>query len=224
MTSMGFPTTSEVLDVTEHLPDGATLVVHQVSWEDYELLLDELAERPHLRVTYDCGTLEIVSPLPEHEQYARFIDSVVLETCDASNMEVEPLGGSTWKRRVLGKGLEGDCCYYVKNAWAVIGKRKIDLETDPPPDIAVEIDITSNSLKKLSIYAALSIQEVWRYDGRDVQIYRLKNGKYVETAGSQMLPRLTGAIISEFIELMKTQGSTKARHAFRRRIRAYLRA
>ena len=69
MTSMGLPTTSEVLDAIEHLPGGATLVLPQVSWDDYELLLDEFAER-HLRVTYDCGTLEIMSPQRDHETYS----------------------------------------------------------------------------------------------------------------------------------------------------------
>lgn len=220
MTSM-VPTTSEVLDATEHLPYGATLVLPEVSWDDYELLLDELAER-HLRVTYDCGTLEIMSPLADHEDYARFIDALVIECCDASNLEVESRGSTTWKRRVLGKGAEGDSCYYIRNARQIIGKRKIDLESDPPPDIVVEIDTTSKSLKKFSIFAALSVPEVWRYDGKNVQIYELKNGKYVKTASSQILPRLTGAILSEFIEMMKTQGNTAARHAFRRRIAASL--
>jgi Uma2 family endonuclease len=94
------------------------------------------------------------------------------------------------------------------------------LDTAPPPDIAVEIDTTSNSLKKLSIYAALSVPEVWRYDGQNVQIYGLKNGKYVKIPSSHILPRLTGAMLSEFIEMMKTKGNTAARHAFRRRITA----
>jgi len=218
---MGLPSTSEVLDAIEHLPDGATLVLPQVSWDDYELLLDELADR-HLRATYDCGTLEIMSPLRDHETYARFIDAVVNETCDAFNLEVEPCGSATWKRRVLGKGAEGDSCYYIRNARRIIGKRKIDLEVDPPPDIIVEIDTTSKSLKKLSIYAALSVPEIWRYDGQSVQIYELKSGKYLKTRVSHILPRLTGAILSEFIEMTRVQGNTAARHAFRRRILAGL--
>jgi Uma2 family endonuclease len=163
-----------------------------------------------------------MSPLSDHEAYARFIDAIVNEACDASGREVESFGSATWKRRVLGKGAEGDSCYYIRNARRVIGKRKIDLESDPPPDIVVEIDTTSKSLKKLSIYAALSVPEIWRYDGQDIQIYELKSGKYVKNRGSHILPGLTGTIISEFIELMKTEGNTKARHAFRRRLLAGL--
>lgn len=217
MTSMSLPTTSGILDATDHLPNGATLVVPQVSWDDYEFLLDELGER-HLRVTYDCGTLEIMSPLGDHEAYARFFDAIVVESCDASNLEVEPLGGTTWKRRALGKGAEGDSCYYIRNARRIIGKLKIDLESDPPPDIVVEIDTTSHSLKKLSIYAALLVPEVWRYDGKNVHIYELTGGEYVEIQASHILPNLTGATLSEFIALMKIEGYTAARKAFRRRI------
>ena len=221
MTSMSLPTTSEVLDATEHLPNGATLVVHQVTWDDYELLLDEFAER-HLRVTYDCGTLEIMSPLSDHEFYARFIDALVMEVCDASHLEMESCGSTTWKRRALAKGVEADSCYYIRNARKIIGNLKIELESAPPPDIVVEIDTTTSSLKKLSIYAALSVPEVWRYNGKEMKIYELTTGKYVEIARSQFLPRLTGAILAEFIELMKTEGNTAARRAFRRRILAGL--
>jgi Uma2 family endonuclease len=218
---MSLPTTSEVLEATEHLPGGATLVVHQVTWDDYELLLPEFAER-HLRVTYDCGTLEIMSPLSDHDIYARFIDALVMEACDASHLELESCGSTTWKRRVLAKGAEGDGCYYIRNARRIIGNLKIDLESVPPPDIVVEIDTTTNSLKKLSIYAALSVPEVWRYNGREMKIYELRVGRYVEISSSQFVPRLTGAILAEFIEMMKTKGSTATRHAFRRRILAGL--
>jgi len=217
MPSMSIPTAAEVLDATEHLPYGATLVLHQVSWDDYELLLAEFAER-HLRVTYDEGTLEIMSPLSNHEIYGRFIDALVMEACDAFNLEVESCGSTTWKRRVLRKGAEGDSCYYIKNARRVIGKQKIDLESDPPPDIVVEIDTTTKSLMKLSIYAALLVQEVWRYDGRQMKIYELKSGKYVEISNSQTLPGLTGVILGQFLELMKSEGNTAARHAFRRHL------
>jgi Uma2 family endonuclease len=222
MTPMGLLTTSEVVDATQHLPYGATLVLPQVSWDDYELLLSELSDRPHLRITYDCGTLEIMSPLPEHDAYARFIDAVVVEFCEASNLIVEPFGGATWKRRSLAKGAEGDACYYVRNARRIIGKRKIDLDFDPPPDIVVEIDTTRSSLKKLSIYAGLLVPEVWRYDGKKVQIYELRDGNYVESPSSQLLPGFTGALLVEFIELSKTEGYTEARRAFRRRLRNLL--
>jgi Uma2 family endonuclease len=216
MTAM-IPTMSEVLNATEHLPQGASLVIPQFSWDDYEILLEAL-ERPHLRVTYDGGTLEITSPLNRHERYARLIDALVDAFCDVLGLRVESFGCATWKKRVLEKGVEGDGCYYVRDVDRIIGKRDLDLESDPPPDIVVEIDTTRSSLKKLRIYAALGVAEVWRYDGEKMQMYKLKDEKYFEILSSNILPGLTGAILAEFIELSKTVGRTKARHAFSRRL------
>jgi Uma2 family endonuclease len=220
MTSMTLPSTSEILDATGHLPEGATLVIPQVTWDDYERLLEELAERPHLRVSYDCGRLEIVSPLSEHENYARFIDEIVVALSDAFKLEVEPRGSTTWKKRALKKGAEPDCCYYVLNARRIIGAGNIDLESDPPPDIVVEIDTTSTSLKKFSIYAALAVPEIWRYDGKAACLYKLTNTRYVEIAESGFFHGITGPTLPEFIQMSKIQGHTQARHAFRRRIRS----
>jgi Uma2 family endonuclease len=119
------------LDAIEHLPEGATLVIHQVSWDDYERLLDDLSDRPHLRVSYDHGKLEIMTPLPEHEAYARLIDALVRVCSETRELKVESYGGATWKRRGLARGAEPDACYYVASALQIIGKRAIDLECDP---------------------------------------------------------------------------------------------
>ena len=94
--------TADHLDAIAHLPDGATLVIHQVTWDEYEGLLDDLSERPNLRVSYDRGRLEIMSPTPEHEKYARFIDSVVRALADRLTLNVEMVGSATGKRRALG--------------------------------------------------------------------------------------------------------------------------
>lgn len=213
-------THDEVLDATEHLPDGATLIVPQFDWDDYERLLEELAERPRLRVRYDCGKLEIVSPLPEHEKYARFIDDLVRVFSDIYRLELEKLGHTTWKRRALAKGVEADACYYIQNVKRVVGKRTIDLDFDPPPDIAVEIDTTTDSAKKFPIYAALAIQELWTYDGHAVVIYQLQHDAYTVTQGSRFLSGLTGAMLAEALEVSKTHGQTKALSEFRRKIRS----
>jgi Uma2 family endonuclease len=219
--SMSLPAASEILDATEHLPEGAALVVPQVTWDDYERLLAELAERPHLRVSYDCGRLEIVSPLPEHEKYARFFDDLVRAYADVYDMELEKLGQTTWKRKALGKGVEADACYYVRNAARIIGKRLIDLESDPPPDIVVEIDTTSTSLNKFPIYAALAVPEIWRYDGENVHIYELTEGRHLPVSESRVFPRLTGPILAEPIGMSKTLGQKTALEVFRKRLRSH---
>jgi Uma2 family endonuclease len=153
--------TADYRDGVEHLPDGATLVIYDFSWDDYERLLDDLSDRPRLRVSYDRGRLEIMTPLPEHETYGRFIDRMLNAYAELRDLTVESYGGATWKRRSLPRGVEPDACYYTISADRIIGKHhRIDLESDPPPDIVVEIDITNESLSKFGIDAALSVPEI----------------------------------------------------------------
>jgi len=196
MAAMTLRTTHDVLDAVEHLPEGATLVVPHFGWDDYERLLVELAERPHFRVSYDCGRLEIMSPLPEHEIYIRFIEDLVRFFCVEHDVALEKLGQTTWKSKALAKGVEPDACYYVQNAKRIFGKFLIDLAQDPPPDIVVEIDTTNDSSRKFVIYAALSVPEIWRYDGHRFQFFELSGDEYVETAVSRTLPGLTGPLMA----------------------------
>jgi Uma2 family endonuclease len=101
----------------------------------------------------------------------------------------------------------------------VIGRRTIDLETDPPPDIVVEIDVTNESLSKFPIYAALGVPEIWRYDGARFDKYERQQSEYVACSTSRSFPELTAPIVFECLELSKTAGQTKAIEAFRQRLR-----
>jgi Uma2 family endonuclease len=212
---------AEYLEAIDHLPSGATLVFSQVSWEDYENVLDDLGHRPGLRVAYDEGTLEIMTVSSEHEDYAEFILRLAGVLSEELDIQLETRGSTTWKREKLQKGLEPDTCFYIANAQRIIGKRKIDLESDPPPDVAVEVEVTKESLSKFPIYAALGVPEIWRYDGTRLQMYQLTDDLlYVEIAESRFFPGLTGSILADSIELSKTKGQTDALKAFRQQIRA----
>ncbi len=160
-----------------------------------------------------------MSPLPEHEEYGRFIDDLVRAFAQAHKIKVQKYGGATWKRQSLDRGVEPDCCYYVANAIRVIGKRDFDLEKDPPPDIVVEIDITNESLGKFSIYAALGVPEIWRYDSKKVQFYELAAGKYPEVPESRSFPGLLPAILAAALEQSKNDGQDAALDAFVSQIR-----
>ena len=144
----------------DHLPQGATLVLSDVSWEDYEQLLEDLTERPGVRVTYDQGRVDIMTPLRKHEKYKEFISHLIAVLADELNIDVEPSGSTTWKKREAQKATEPDLCFYVANAAHVIGKDELDLDVDPPPDLAVEIDVTNESLSKFPIYATLGVPEI----------------------------------------------------------------
>jgi Uma2 family endonuclease len=209
--------TADYRDAVDHLPAGATLVFQDCSWDEYERVLRDLDDRPGLRVTYDDGRLQIVSPLAEHEEYKEFILFVVRVLSEVRGLELETRGSTTWKRRALRKGTEPDTCFYVANAHRIIGKRKIDLESDPPPDIVVEVDITSESLSKFGIYAAFGVPEIWRYDGRVAQFYELVGGDYRMVAESRSFPGLTPAILSDALDASKRQGQTRALAALRQR-------
>jgi len=210
----------EYLEAIEHLPAGAILVFPQASWEQYENLLEDLVDRPGLRVSYDEGRLEIMSPSSEHEDYKDFILQLARLLSQELGTPLEPRGSTTWKRRTFDKGAEPDTCFYVANAHRIIGKRRIDLESDPPPDIVVEIDATNESLSKFSIYAAFGIPEIWRYDGKRVQMYQWAGSlSYEETSASRFFAGLTPSLLTEALESSKTQGHTEALNAFRQRLR-----
>ena len=215
---------AEYLDAVEHLPPGGVLTFRQVPWEDYERLLEDLALCPGLRVSYDEGRLEIMSPLPEHEEYKDSIYSMARAFAEERGIELETRGSATWKRRSLRKGSEPDTCFYVASASRIIGKRTIDLESgDPPPDIVVEIDTTNESLSKFPIHASLGVSEIWRYDGTHVYMYASDAHAYADTAESRFLPGLTPEIIAAFMDAAKDHGQTQALARFRTRIRAEMR-
>lgn len=206
-------------DAIERLPEGATLIVHHVGWDEYEHLLENLAERPDLRLSYDRGRLEAMTPLPEHEAYARFIDDLVRVVADERGLLLEKRGSATWKRRSLARGVEADACYYVAGAHRIIGKRTLDLDVDPPPDLVVEIDITNESLSKRPTYAALGVREIWQYDGEQASFHELVDGEYRAIADSLSFPGLTPVMLADALAHSTRDGQTTALGAFRQRLR-----
>ena len=213
---------AEYREAVDHLPAGGTLVVQDVSWEAYEQLLDELADRPGVRVTYDEGKLQIMSPLPEHEKYKRIIERMIDVAREELDLNLEPRGSATWKRSRDSKGAEPDSCYYVAHSAQITGKRTIDLQVDPPPDLVIEIDATNESLDKFPIYATFGVPEVWRYDVKRhrVHLYELRGSAYVDASYSRSFPVLTADALADFIGQSKTRGQKAALTAFRGWVRA----
>jgi Uma2 family endonuclease len=208
------------LEAIDHLPAGALLVLPHVGWEDYEQLLEDLAGRPGVRVSYDDGRLQIMTPSAEHEEHKEFILRLAQVFSEERSIRLETRGSATWKRRTFRKGAEPDTCFYVTSAHRIIGRRQIDLETDPPPDVVVEIDMTNESLSKFPIYAAFGVPEIWRYDGTRVQMYALTGTSYTEAVSSAFFTGLTCSLLLEFLDQSKTIGQTDALKAFRQRLQA----
>lgn len=200
-------------------PAEQRVVLHNVSWETYERLLAEHADNSAPRFAYDRGELEIMSPNPEHERTNRRIAQLVLAVADEMGITAEDLGSTTFRREDLERGFEPDSCFYMRNEEAIRGKDRIDLTVDPPPDLVIEVDITSPSLDKPSIYARMGVPEVWRYDGRKVSILILGEEHYAETARSAALGPLTSEVLSRFIE----ESKTLERRAWIRKVREWAR-
>jgi Uma2 family endonuclease len=211
--------TDEIVASAEHLPAGAMLVVHEVSWDEYEGVLEGLQHRRSLRVSYDSGRLEVVSVSPGHGSYQWLVGDLVGVFCEVFRLRSEKMGPVTWKRRSLLKGTEPDVSIYIRNAKQIIGK-DIDIETDPPPDIVVEVDMTRDSTSRFPILAALGVPEVWQYDGKSCRFYSLATGKYEHVHVSRLLPQLTSEMVTDAAEISKTEGQDAARKAFRRRMKA----
>ena len=184
-------------------PPPNAVLLKNISWHTYENLLKELEQQPGLRLTYDRGLLEIMTPLDPHEKYKELLGNFVEALTDELDIDICSLGSRTCNRADLERGLEPDKCYYIQNEDLVWNKEQINLNEDPPPDLALEVDVTSSSLNRLEIYAALGVPEVWRYDGTRVIIYQLEDRQYQECQASSLFPFLSKTDILRFLELRK---------------------
>jgi Uma2 family endonuclease len=186
-------------ELIEKLPPASTLILHEISWEEYEEILDALGEAKGLRVSYDQGTLQIMTLSTRHEKYARLIDNLVSLFSITRRIKVLCYGSATMKKEHKLKGAEPDSCFYVQNAELVGRKRDIDFSIDPPPDLVVEVDLEHDSLSKFPLYAALGVNEIWRFDGQFLTMYHLTQGQYVAAPASQALPELSSGTLTEFL-------------------------
>ncbi len=182
------------------------VLLRNISWQTYQSLIGDFEREPILRLTYDRGTLEIRMPLDPHETYKKLLGRLIEAATEELDLEIRSLGSRTCDREDLARGLEPDQCYYIQNEALVRDVEQIDLTHLPPPDLAVEVDITRSSLDRFSIYADLRIPEIWRFNGRSVVLYRLQAGNYEIVERSVALPILTAADLNRFLALRFTHG------------------
>ncbi len=197
---------------------GGQLLMTDVSWRMYEQLLEEYAEKPGVRINYSQGVLEVMVPLPEHEANKVMIGDLVKVLMEEQDLDFWSLGSTTFKNEVMQQGVEADDCFYIENEAAIRGKKRIDLTVDPPPDLAIEIDITARTL--FNNYQALGVRELWRFDGTTLEINVLQGGQYVQMSESPHFPGLPLCeVIPQYLEQSKVEGRNKAIKAFRAWVR-----
>ena len=205
-----------------HLPSGGTMIVPDVSWEDYQQLVTEANNQNGVRLTFAQGSLEIMSPLPIHEKYKEFLLRLMDRLSTLMGFDLESLGSTTFNQEWLDNGVEPDTCFYIKNAAKIIGKNRIDLAVDPPPDIAVEIDISHRSTTKLKIYEELRVPEIWLYEEQKLQILLLTETGYADSPTSQSFRFLTSEALTQFLERSKTEGQGAVLRVFREWVKTKL--
>jgi Uma2 family endonuclease len=155
----------------------------------------------NIYLTYDRGVLEIMVISLEHERFKGLFGLMVFTLARFFRLKVGVFGSFTHQREDLLRGLEPDQCFYLANLKAVRGKKRINLKRDPPPDLAIEVDITRSSLDRMGIYAALGIREVWRFDGKTLHVYVLKEGGYELGDSSLAFPDVPVADLVPFLHL-----------------------
>lgn len=196
------------------------VILSNISWQTFEQILKELGDNRSTRLAYNNGFLEIMTPLGPHENNNRFIESLVGVITDELNLNIKKFGSLTMKKSKKLKGVEPDSCYYLQNEPVVRSKQKIDLDKDPPPDLVLEIDMSSGSLDKLPIYAAIGVPELWRYDGNQLTVFVLQSDEiYKFTNQSPTFPWLSMEVIPRLIRQSLVDGETATLRAFREWVR-----
>ena len=203
------------LDSLEHI------VLYDVSWEAYERILEAIGER-RFRHSYDHGVFEIMSPSKRHERaksfLARLIGSVALEW----EIEIDAIGSTTLRKEPHLQGLEPDECFYIEHALQSQKYPDYDPDRDPPPDLAVEVDVTHSSVGRMPIYASLGVPEVWRYAAEKLTFYRLtREGEYAVVEQSVALNRLPAQVVEDALHQLGARSANEIIREFAQWLREH---
>jgi Uma2 family endonuclease len=191
-------------------------LLEDVSWQEFEALAADDSSPTRGRIAYDQGRIEIVSPTRKHEKINRLLAWLVQVLCEELEIDLDSGGSTTFKARLLGKGIEPDSCFYVASEPLVRGKFDFDAEDVPRPDLAIEVEVSRKLLKRLPIYAALGVKEVWRHDGKTLSFHLLEaRGTYRRSEHSSVFPRIQVSDLARFLDMCETTSETRIVRAFR---------
>lgn len=193
------------------------VILHNVSWQTYQALLADMGEHRAARLAYNRGILEIKMPSKLHELINRLLERIITTLTEELGMSVLSLGSTTFEREEAEQGVEPDSCFYIQNAERV--NLEDDAPLDLPPDLVVEVDITSSSRSRLHIYKIMQVSEIWRYNRQGFTILQLHAGEYVECESSSTFPNIS----VEFLKALVEQGKqAKNQNAVIRELRKWL--
>ena len=190
-------------------------VLENVRWDTFiELAEQRSGSVP--RLTYDEGVLELMSPLRQHENIGRLLGRLIETYTEVMEVEIQSVASTTFKRKDLKRAFEADESYYVQHAEQIRPKEEIDLTIDPPPDLVIEVEITSSAIRKMKLFASMGVPEVWRHDGERLEMFALTDGQYQAIDASTSLPGLNPNLINSILARRFNCGETMLIREFRK--------
>jgi Uma2 family endonuclease len=189
--------------------------LRDVDWQTY-VALSDTTDRAGCRLTYDRGDLEIMTPSMPHERYGTMIGRMVERYSEIFDIEIRSVASTTFRRADMHRGFEADEAYYVQNAERIRGISQVDLEIHPPPDLVVEIEISRSAIDKMSLFAAMGIPELWRYNRQSLEVFCLENKTYASAATSEVFPGFPLKYAEHLLGLQLTSNETTLIRQFAR--------
>jgi Uma2 family endonuclease len=200
---------------TAEFTAGQRFRLRGIDWHAYRQIAEALTGH-HVRLTYDRGTLELMTISSLHGTFSRLLGRLITVLTEELNLAIRACGDMTCDREDLERGIEPDEAFYIQNVALIQGKEVIDLDVDPPPDLGLEIDISRSSRTRMRVYAALRVPEVWRFDGESLLVYLLNAaGEYVESKQSRCFPQLEVADLVPFLQKWQSMDDNSLVRAFR---------
>lgn len=183
-------------------------VLPNIGWDGYEAMLKLVGDRA-IRITYSRGDLELMSPSRDHERFKKYLGRFIETVTEEPDIACDTAGSTTWRRKVKDRGLETDDCFYIASLPFIKGKKgNLDLSVNPPPDLAIEVEISRSALDRMEIYAALGVPEVWRFDGETLRFEHLQaDGTYASVEQSPSFPFLHLDEIVRWLHLIDEIGN-----------------
>lgn len=192
------------------------VVLSNISWPTYQAMLADMGDHRATRAAYNQGVLTLKVPSKLHEIVNRLLARIAATLTEEMGLEVINIGSTTLERDDLEKGAEPDTGFYIQNAHRLEGLDP-KIPKDLPPDLVIEVDITSPSTQRMNIYQALGVLEVWRYTKRQgLQIYQLQASSYAQSEASDALPWLTATQLNVFWQQRQTQSENQVIRSVRK--------
>lgn len=185
---------------TVAIPIPQHLILCGIRWATYQQLAADLGEQP-VRLAYDQGILEIMTPSFEHERFNRLLADIAQAIAFGKDLAIEQAGSTDFSRADIERGFQPDSCFYLgDHVDAIKGKKRLDVSIDPPPDLVIEVDVTNRSLDKLPLYAAIGVVEIWRFTLDRIIMYCLCDTTYQEVPTSTVFEGVGATDILSFVQ------------------------